>query len=185
MCLGKNTKSGIKYLHFSRHEPGIYHWYSPDGSNVLAFTPGHYYVAGSTIEEAKTEEETKTAFIISNNIFHNSINNITNAIDFKKDDRAVIVFNPLSWERTDKVEVNINAYGQDRTSFKIIDAFSGEEVPCQRIESVSTKETDEVVTLTFVAEKVPSMGYKTYYLQSGNHSYTFTFTSGTGNWKNS
>jgi alpha-mannosidase len=320
-------KSGIKYLHFSRHEPGIYRWYSPDGSNVLAFTPGHYYTAGSNVEEAKTDEETKTAFInylnkwnsyfktnkispslplyysmdwskpneftsvlkiwneaskkeklpslifstgsqalkvidnnakfeklngerpnvwlyihgpshekaltasrkanrmlitaekfssinsiihnnisvfpqnefttswenaiypdhgwggkhgdltdlafrrsfetalnISTDIFHNSTAGIINAIDFKKNGLAVVVFNPLSWERTDKTNVSISAYGLKKTSFKIIDADSGEDVPSQLIESVPTKETDEVVTLTFIAEKVPSMGYKTYYL---------------------
>lgn len=321
-------KSGIKYLHFSRLEPGIYRWYSPDGSNVLAFTPGHYYVAGSNVEEAKTDEETKTAFInylnrwnsyfktdkinpflpfyysmdwskpnefksliklwndaskkeklpllkfstgsqalmaidnnakfeklngerpnvwlyihgpthekaltasrkanktliaaekfssinsiirnnisdypqnefttswenaiypdhgwggkhgdltdlafrksfetalnISDKIFHNSVDDIANAIGFRKDGRAIVVFNPLSWERTDKVEVDINAYGQETTSFKIIEAGSGAEVSCQQIISGSTKESDEIVTLIFIAEKVPSMGYKTYYLQ--------------------
>ena len=321
-------KSGIKYLHFSRHEPGIYRWYSPDGSNILAFTPGQYDEAGIPVRRAKTDEELKMAFIsylnswneyckkssidpslpfyfssdwskpsefkslfdlwntnskkeglpvltfstggqalkaidnnakfeelrgerpdvwfyihgpthekaitasrkanrmlvaaekfssinsiISNNIsaypengfktswekaiypdhgwggkhgdltdlafrtrfetalnlstdiFHKSIKGIADAIDFKKEGRAIVVFNPLSWERTDKVEVGIGAYGQTRTSFKIIDALSGEEVQCQRIEAVPTKETDETVTLTFIAEKVPSMGYKTYYLQ--------------------
>jgi alpha-mannosidase len=321
-------KSGIKYLHFSRHEPGIYRWYSPDGSNVLAFTPGQYDEAGRPMTGAKTDEEAKAAFVnylnvwneyfkkhkispympfyystdwskpnefksltkmwnesskkeklpvlnfstgthalaaidnnakfeiikgerpnvwlyihgpthekalsasrkanrmliaaekfasinaildndfsvypqsdftrswekaiypdhgwggvhgeltdltfrkgfetalnISTNVFHNSVSDIANSIDFKKEGYAVVVFNPLSWERTDKVEVSVNAFGKSKTSFKIIDANSGEEVPCQRIVSVSTVETDEVVTITFIADKVPSMGYKTYYLQ--------------------
>ena len=60
--------------------------------------------------------------------------------------------------------MSISAYGQAITSFKIIDAVSGEEVPCQRIKAVPTNETDETVTLTFIAENVPSMGYRTYYL---------------------
>jgi alpha-mannosidase len=321
-------KSGIKYLHFSRHEPGIYRWYSPDGSNVLAFTPGQYDGAGTTVRRAKTDEETKNAFIsymnswneyyktskiipdlpfyfssdwskpnefkslftmwnnsskkenlpflnfstgaqalkeIDNNakfetikgerpdvwlyihgpshekaitasrkanrmliaaekfssinsmirddisdypekefkgswekaiypdhgwggkhgdltdlafrnkfesalntstdIFLTSITAITDDIDFKKEGRAIVVFNPLSWERDGKVEVSVGAYGQTRTSFKIIDAVSGEEVPSQVIKSVPAKDTDESVTLTFVAGDVPSMGYKTYYLQ--------------------
>jgi len=320
-------KSGVKYLHFSRHEPGIYRWYSPDGSNVLAFTPGQYFDASLPVETAKTDEEAKSAFIsylnrwniyfltnkvnpylpfffsldwskpnefkslikmwndnskkeklplltystgaqslketdnnakfeilrgerpnvwlyihgpthekalsasrkanrmliaaekfssinsilsnnfsiypqnefisswekaiypdhgwggfhgdltdlafrrsfeaalnISNNIFCKSVNDIANAIDFKRNGRAIVVFNPLSWERTDKAEVNIDAYGQEQTSFKIIDAVSGDEIPSQQIRSGSTGESDEVVTLTFIAEKVPSMGYKTYYL---------------------
>ena len=322
------SKSGIKYLHFSRHEPGIYNWYSPDGSKVLAYSPGHYYVAGSSVEGAKTGEETKNAFIkflnkwnnyykinkispflpfyysmdwskpneftslfeiwndyskkeklpqlnfstgsqalmsidndakfeqikgerpnvwlyihgpshekaltasrranrvlvaaekfssvysilsndisvypetdftkswenaiypdhgwggkygdltdltfrksfetalnISTGILQNSLYDIAKAIDLRKEGRAVVVFNPLSWERTDKAEISINVYGQGKTLFKIIDAISGAEVQYQLIRSLPTKETDEVVTLIFIAEKVPSMGYKTYYLQ--------------------
>ena len=56
-------KSGIKYFHFSRHEPGIYRWYSPDGSNILAFTPGQYDETGIPVRRAKTDEETSDAFI--------------------------------------------------------------------------------------------------------------------------
>ncbi|MBI9018364.1 MAG: discoidin domain-containing protein [Phycisphaerae bacterium] len=35
-------KAGIKYLMFSRHKPGIYRWLSPDGTGIIAFSPGHY-----------------------------------------------------------------------------------------------------------------------------------------------
>ena len=35
-------KAGTKYLSVSRHERGIYNWYSPDGSYVTMFSPGHY-----------------------------------------------------------------------------------------------------------------------------------------------
>ncbi|HPE75332.1 MAG TPA: glycoside hydrolase family 38 C-terminal domain-containing protein [Draconibacterium sp.] len=36
------SKAGTKYLMMSRHERGLYRWSSPDGSSVVAFTPGHY-----------------------------------------------------------------------------------------------------------------------------------------------
>ncbi len=35
-------KSGTDYLMMSRFEKGVYNWYSPDGSYVTAFSPGHY-----------------------------------------------------------------------------------------------------------------------------------------------
>ncbi|NQU54727.1 MAG: hypothetical protein HQ522_19570, partial [Bacteroidetes bacterium] len=35
-------KAGTKYMMMSRHERGLYNWYSPDGSYVTTFTPGHY-----------------------------------------------------------------------------------------------------------------------------------------------
>lgn len=320
-------KSGINYLHFSRHEPGIYRWYSPDGSNVLAFTPGQYYEASLPVEKSKTDEEASAAFIklannwndyfrtnlikprlpfyysldwskpnefktlfqmwnsnpekdklptlnfstgamalkeidtnasfeiirgerpnvwlyihgpthekaltasrkanrtlvaaekfasansiignrlmsypqnkfttawenaiypdhgwggkhgdltdlafrrhfetaldISEKILFESISGIANAIDFRKSGRAAVVFNPLSWDRSDIAVISINAYGQEKTSYKIVDGITGEEVPCQQIRSVPTAETDETVTLAFLAEDIPSMGYKTFYL---------------------
>ena len=35
-------KAGVRYLLMSRFEKGLYTWLSPDGSGVLAFSPGHY-----------------------------------------------------------------------------------------------------------------------------------------------
>jgi alpha-mannosidase len=36
------AKAGIPYMLISRHKPGLYHWYSPDGSRVLMWTMGFY-----------------------------------------------------------------------------------------------------------------------------------------------
>ncbi|MBG0859170.1 MAG: alpha-mannosidase, partial [Bacteroidales bacterium] len=36
------AKSGTNKLVMSRHEKGVYRWYSPDGSYVNAYSPGHY-----------------------------------------------------------------------------------------------------------------------------------------------
>ena len=35
-------KAGVKYLVMSRFEKGLYSWFSPDGSGILAYSPGHY-----------------------------------------------------------------------------------------------------------------------------------------------
>jgi len=35
-------KAGVKYLVMSRFRKGLYSWSSPDGSSVVAFSPGHY-----------------------------------------------------------------------------------------------------------------------------------------------
>lgn len=35
-------KSGTTYMVISRHEEGIFNWYSPDGSFVTTYSPGHY-----------------------------------------------------------------------------------------------------------------------------------------------
>jgi len=35
-------KAGTEFLMFSRFEKGFYKWYSPDGSFITAYSPGHY-----------------------------------------------------------------------------------------------------------------------------------------------
>ncbi len=35
-------KSGTDYMVISRHEKGLFNWYSPDGSFITTYTPGHY-----------------------------------------------------------------------------------------------------------------------------------------------
>jgi alpha-mannosidase len=36
------AKAGVKNMFVSRHEKGIYNWFSPDGSKVTMFSSGHY-----------------------------------------------------------------------------------------------------------------------------------------------
>lgn len=321
-------KSGVKYLAFSRHEPGIYKWYSPDGSAVLGYTPGQYYEASLPVAHAKNDAEKKQALInrlnewavyyktnkikpvlpylismdwsepdefaslitswnqtakkehlpllnhsgattmykklesqnanfekiigerpnvwlyihgptheralsasrkanrtltaaekfaaiastlkndfssypqkdftlawesaiypdhgwggkhgdltdltfrtkfenaysMADKILQHSLSDITKSIGINKKGKALVVFNPLSWERTDKVEFSLNVYGRDTIMYKVIDANTNKEVPSQLIKSNQLNETDEVISLVFIAEKVPSVGYKTYYL---------------------
>lgn len=323
------AKSGVRYLNFSRFEPGIYRWYSPDGSSILGWTPGQYYEASLPVVNAKTDEGKKQALIkrlnewtvyyktnkikpalpylismdwsepnefaslielwnkdskkeglpvlnhsgttesfesfdtpgahfeklsgerpdewlyihgptheraltvsrkanrtltaaekfaainatikndfslypqeefttawgdaiypdhgwggkhgdmtdlafrkkfedaysISNNILHKSLSSISKLIAFNKKGKAIVVFNPLSWERSDEVEVSLNLYGKDTMSYKIFDAVTNKEVPSQLIKAGNVKGSDETIKFVFVAEKIPSVGYKTYYLE--------------------
>jgi len=49
------AKAGVPYMVISRFHEGFYRWASPDGSSVLAFTPGHYGNS-SALLNAKPEE---------------------------------------------------------------------------------------------------------------------------------
>ena len=52
------SKAGIPYMIISRYHEGFYRWSSPDGSSVLAYSPGHYTNA-SAILGAPPEEGAK------------------------------------------------------------------------------------------------------------------------------
>ena len=49
------AKAGIPYLLMSRYHEGFYRWASPDGSSVLAYSPGHYGNAAAYLNAAPAE----------------------------------------------------------------------------------------------------------------------------------
>ncbi|MBZ5536328.1 MAG: hypothetical protein LAO31_10270 [Acidobacteriia bacterium] len=85
---------------------------------------------------------------------------------------ALVIFNPLSWERTDLVEAALPEGDEgDYALFEV----NGGEVASQIVQKDRYHRG-----LLFVAEKVPSLGYKVYALRkqkSGNPSTALSFTS--------
>jgi len=49
------AKSGIPYMVMSRYHEGLYRWASPDGTAVLAYSPGHYGNASSFLNAAPAD----------------------------------------------------------------------------------------------------------------------------------
>lgn len=78
----------------------------------------------------------------------------------------VVVFNPLSWERTDIVSVQIpRGDGQEYAVYDL----HGKEVTSQTIRT-GTYDRE----IIFTAAQVPSLGYSTYILRNGKASHTKT-----------
>ncbi len=53
------AKSGVDNMFISRHERGVFDWFSPDGSKVTTYSPGHYIdfynILGKSNEDALRE----------------------------------------------------------------------------------------------------------------------------------
>lgn len=125
------------------------------------------------------------------NMIDGELRKLCEQIKFAQKGTPVVVFNQLSWERTAPVTVTLNRYGSTNNYFQLIDE-QGKQIDIQSI--APQNGTDGQFSLTFVAERVPSVGYKTYYLipvkenpyttQSNrsdtfeNEYYTIRFTSG-------
>jgi len=71
----------------------------------------------------------------------------------------IIVFNPLSWERNDLVEMEIEV-AETGKAVDILDS-QGKQTPVQ-IVGHTQKNGTNYLKLIFIAESVPSLGYKTY-----------------------
>lgn len=75
----------------------------------------------------------------------------------------VLVFNPLSWPRTDAVTVEVAFSDPGARAVRVL-TWRGEEVPCQVVEAHRNPDGSlAVAKVVFVAEGVPPLGYKLYY----------------------
>jgi len=83
---------------------------------------------------------------------------------------AIVVFNPLGWDRDDVVQAHVTLYGDVvpgdigdyRKGMRLVDE-AGRDVPFH-IEQYS-ENISRALEVVFVAKGVPSLGYKTYYLR--------------------
>ena len=101
----------------------------------------------------------------SKKILYKSLEGIASHIKYNGQQRyAVTVFNPLSWERTDPVTVTLDATNRENTHFRLIDA-TGKEIPYQLVSNHQYQTArEELLTFTFIAENIPAVGYRTFYI---------------------
>ena len=91
-------------------------------------------------------------------LLNNALGTIARQVDTRgPGDVALMVFNPLAWSRTDVVKIDLTKLGGPARVL----TRSGAEVPAQIVEEDGKQE------LIFLAEDVPGVGYKTYFLQKG------------------
>jgi alpha-mannosidase len=97
--------------------------------------------------------------------------------------QALIVFNPLSWERSEVVDAEVNLPNDWHVKgIKVVDS-EGDEVPFQVLDqhqgSLFDQEWYDIPTgtptkfykIAFLAGGVPSVGYKTFYVQALDTPY--------------
>lgn len=75
---------------------------------------------------------------------------------------ALLVFNPLSWSRTDVCRARVKLEGACAKGFRLVNQHR-REVPCQLVRR-GADETGAWAELAFLAMEIPSLGYDTYYL---------------------
>ena len=101
----------------------------------------------------------RKAQMILKKIEKNSINYLASKVNTDVKGIPIIVFNPLSWERTDYVKIKLPQELGDKSI--VVKDPDGKVVPSE------TFKTEKGVFLGFIANKVPSLGYKVYSLSEG------------------
>ncbi len=149
--------------------------------NVLLYdehTWGKDYPAGKLQDWAWNEKShyAYKAAGLTEPILSRSLDRIANKIELKEQGRHIVVFNSLSFIRTDVVRLN---RFDVKEPFDLIDVETGQKIPYQIAELKSPQspipyaayhyargqfENKELFELVFIARDVPSFGYKTYRL---------------------
>ena len=112
----------------------------------------------------------REAVEIGSEVLHNSLSFIAESVDTVKNApsgnaRPVVVFNPCSWARTDCCIVRMTFDDGPVGGLALVDP-QNRPVPFE-IEEVERGDDGRIngVKLVFVAKDVPSLGYKTYFVE--------------------
>jgi alpha-mannosidase len=103
---------------------------------------------------------------VNDEVLDFSLETIADAIDTRGEGRPLVVFNPLFWERTEPVQAEVVVppgaeFSQLWSgSVRVIDA-AGRDVPVQVLDKRAEGHA-MVFQILFVADAVPSFGYKAY-----------------------
>ncbi|MEK7395465.1 MAG: glycoside hydrolase family 38 C-terminal domain-containing protein [Candidatus Poribacteria bacterium] len=123
----------------------------------------HNNIRGCCIDEVHREDMTRYEWVkqIGEDITYSALENIAKSIEVDISfGYPLVVFNPLSWQRSDPIVVKIPA--SDMPENPIVKNSQGEIMPSQ-----FAFNEDGVALLTFQGQ-VPPFGYATYYLSSSS-----------------
>jgi alpha-mannosidase len=132
---------------------------------LLLLNQVHDNLDGTSIEEVyiQAEKDYGEVYRIGRKVLEEALNVIASKIDTRCKGFPVLVFNPLSWLRSDVVELPLEGELKTVKAFKVFDCF-GRETPVQIVEDGRKA--------IFIAEDVPAFGYKLYYLTTSSDEST-------------
>jgi len=121
----------------------------------LLFNQFHDALPGTSINKVydDAEKDFKYIFNTTKKITSKALKTISSNIDTIGEGIPLVIFNSLTWKRTDMVKVPLSSFANK--NFTIID-LEGKAVPHQIVKKTSGK------YVLFLAEDIPSFGYKEY-----------------------
>lgn len=112
-------------------------------------------------------------------ILRNSLRNISERVEIPvKNGFPIVVFNGLGWQRDDPVKAHVALYG-DIGPYQIDDYKKGMRLVDEKGTAVpfhvdqTSENISRAVELTFVAQGVPALGYKTYFLTPADQPQSY------------
>ncbi len=145
----------------------------------LLFNQFHDILGGSLIPEAYDDAMIlyRSVRESGSHVLKTSLAAISERIDTAGESLSVIVFNALSWARTDVVELDLPA--AILAERPLLRDESGRTIPVQKLERLEGGD-EQRIRCVCVARDIPSMGYSTYRLaEEGGGAGTAETVTGT------
>lgn len=120
---------------------------------------------GGTITDEFFKNKFKQAKESADCMLNKTLKQIAALIDHKQEGIPITVFNPQSWSCTNNVTASLNIYplNTDFEDIILVDE-KGNIIPFQ-CSPIQSETNDGDIQIVFKADSVPSVGYKSYYLQ--------------------
>lgn len=125
---------------------------------------------GGTIGDDRKIGYSQLAILRGGEILRDSLRNLAERVEIPiPKSFPIVVFNPLGWRRSDLVKAHVTLYGavapsdiaEYKKGLRLVDE-KGQAAPFH-LEQYS-ENISRALELVFIAQDVPSLGYKTYYL---------------------
>src|SRR5262252_7746827 len=125
---------------------------------------------GGAIGDERKIGYSQLAILRGGEILRDSLRNIAERVEIPiPKSFPIVVFNPLGWSRSDAVKAHVTLYGdvapndiaEYKKGLRLVDE-KGQAIPFH-LEQYS-ENISRALEMVFVAQDVPSLGYKTYYL---------------------
>ncbi len=137
-----------------------------EATKSVLFNHFHDIICGCGVDEVyeNAMENFEESMKISNTILRKSLEFITNKAHTSGKGTPIIVFNSLSWIRTDTAEVDFSFIDPHIKEFALED-HTGRLVPFQILKQERYPDNSiKHATIKFIARDVPAVGYKTYFV---------------------
>ena len=142
MILYDEHTFGAAMSHGNQHK-----WTYLDEFRINKFL-GHYdYIEGTWIEKGNRIRDAEKIIVP---LMKHQLKNLASSVNV--DGKRIVVYNPLPWERSGRVSLFAGVYQKGFTIYGLKDAVTGKHIPVYEDHNL----------ISFDADAVPSMGYKTY-----------------------
>lgn len=130
-----------------------------------AFNQFHDIAPGTAIHSTYEEAANKHKMFkqMTDKVIGESWNTLESHINTQGQGQPLAVYNPLAWMRTDVVETTVT-FDSNPAAVKVTDP-SGTDVPVQ-ITGTESRDGKTLVSIVFVAENMPSLGYRVYHVSA-------------------